>query len=290
MKTELTEKEKIQHGNMVWDIMRTKNDGEEIIFLHGNSSSYNSFMPLFESSLAERYQLIAINLPGHGETSLPLGDHITIPEIANMASELILHITKGRYLVVGHSLGGHVLSHALHRLKHCLGLILISAPPISMQTMADAFLPDPSDGALFSENLSEEQIHRMAEALLGSQKDNKSLLDVLVGSINNTQGHFRKALGLSLQAGNLKDELAMLSLTKVPVALIWGTNDKFIREDFYRNIILERTLGKGKYAIEGAGHSPHLEDVPHFQRLLSNLCLEISLVSGCTSRRRLNAL
>ncbi len=109
MKTELTEKEKIQHGNMVWDIMRTKNDGEEIIFLHGNSSSYNSFMPLFESSLAERYQLIAINLPGHGETSLPLGDHITIPEIANMASELILHITKGRYLVVGHSLGGHVL-------------------------------------------------------------------------------------------------------------------------------------------------------------------------------------
>ena len=46
-------------------------DGNVIVFVHGMSQSHLSWLPQFESELAERYRLIAYDLRGHGGSAKP---------------------------------------------------------------------------------------------------------------------------------------------------------------------------------------------------------------------------
>ncbi len=48
-----------------------KSDGDVIVFVHGMSQSHLSWIPQFESELAEHYRLIAFDLRGHGGSGKP---------------------------------------------------------------------------------------------------------------------------------------------------------------------------------------------------------------------------
>ena len=50
-------------------VYESRPDGQAVVFVHGNSLSSESFRDQFESELAEKYRLIAFDLPGHGQSS-----------------------------------------------------------------------------------------------------------------------------------------------------------------------------------------------------------------------------
>jgi pimeloyl-ACP methyl ester carboxylesterase len=250
--------------------------GQTVFLLHGNSSSAEAFLPLMDGPLGRQYRLIAISLPGHGRSdpALSPAEQYSIPALARLMLHAIARFNVDEYTLVGHGLGGHVLTHALPRLPDASGLVLISAPPISAATLNHALRPDPVGGALNRGALRPEEIDHLAKAILGPAQADGTLLDRQWTSIATTDRAFRPALGESVTAGGVADEQAILMHSPVPVALVWGSEDAFIEPSCHDNVLAGKWLKDGRYKFWGSGHSPHLEVANHFPTLLNSLLLE----------------
>jgi pimeloyl-ACP methyl ester carboxylesterase/CRP-like cAMP-binding protein len=74
------------------------------LLIHGWSSSWYAMSPLIKL-LGQRFRVIAIDLPGYGE-SPPLANNVTIPTYADVLAEFIDNVTDGPAVLVGHSMGG----------------------------------------------------------------------------------------------------------------------------------------------------------------------------------------
>src|SRR5918997_1628549 len=92
------------HGHPV--IYRTVGRGPPVVLIHGmvNSSRHWEAVAL---RLADRYQVIAPDLLGHGDSARPRGDY-SIGAHAASIRDLLAAIGVDRATIVGHSLGGGV--------------------------------------------------------------------------------------------------------------------------------------------------------------------------------------
>ncbi len=80
--------------------------GEAIVLLHGYLETleiWNSFA----KRLAEKFRVIAIDLPGHGRSDIFSETH-TMEFMADVVNELIMSLKINRFFLAGHSLGGYV--------------------------------------------------------------------------------------------------------------------------------------------------------------------------------------
>ncbi len=83
-----------------------KGTGDAIILLHGyleSSEVWDDFVP----GLAQRYRVIAIDLPGHGHSSVSGNEH-SMEFMADAVKAVIDHENIGPSMMVGHSMGGYV--------------------------------------------------------------------------------------------------------------------------------------------------------------------------------------
>ena len=74
------------------------------LLIHGWSSSWYALSPLI-NLIAQRFHVVAIDLPGYGE-SPPLVQRTTIPRYAQLIADLIEQISDTPVVLVGHSMGG----------------------------------------------------------------------------------------------------------------------------------------------------------------------------------------
>lgn len=80
-------------------------DGPPVVFLHGIGGGAGSWAPQLET-LADRYRVIALDLPGYGQ-SAPL-DNLSFPALANALSRFLDHLCLETVHLVGHSIGGMI--------------------------------------------------------------------------------------------------------------------------------------------------------------------------------------
>uniref|UniRef100_A0A069DYU3 Protein phosphatase methylesterase 1 n=1 Tax=Panstrongylus megistus TaxID=65343 RepID=A0A069DYU3_9HEMI len=104
--------------------------GPAIVLLHGGGYSALSWS-LLSAKLTElvECQLLALDLRGHGNTSTPSDDDLSIETLANDVVEVIntVYDECTPIILVGHSLGGSIAVHAGHHpnLKSLIGLVVI---------------------------------------------------------------------------------------------------------------------------------------------------------------------
>jgi pimeloyl-ACP methyl ester carboxylesterase len=77
--------------------------GKPIVYLHGLSFDRHIWFPAI-AYLSRHYRCIALDLPGHGESSDRA--NYEIAEIATELHELLVNLSLDRPVVVGHALGG----------------------------------------------------------------------------------------------------------------------------------------------------------------------------------------
>lgn len=262
--------------------LQAHGEGPVLVLLHGNSSSSESFRPLMASTALAGRHMLAVDLPGHGCTNAPAQAHDhAVPALASWLQALLLRLDSHLGLdkpvvLVGHSLGGHVASHTAHAMyeqKQALeGLVLISAPPISVATMGQAFKVDAEAGdCIFKADLDPSEQQVLARALLGPAALHSDHLDQLLTAIQQTHALFRPSLGATLAQGLLADELDCIASAGVPTALIWGMQDVFLRADHLAAFRSPVPLGEGNLCLPNSGHSPHLDDTEHVGELLASL-------------------
>jgi pimeloyl-ACP methyl ester carboxylesterase len=247
-------------------LIESEGVGPVVFLCHGNSGGAEDFTGLIESPLGQRVHLVALDLPGHGASD-PARDPVQGYSLAGLGDALQAAIAvcgAERYWLVGQSLGGHLLMESLHRLPGARGLVLLSAPPLAAHTLAEAFKPDPTGGALFAAEISREQEELMARAFVNTAEG--PLADRIRAGLRATDPRMRECLGKSL--GAIADERALLDRATVPVALLAATDDAFLQGAYYTTLPKARLWGGQPIWCQGKPHALQLAAVADVARVV----------------------
>ena len=100
-----------------------KTDGPPILFIHGWSQSHLCWMKQYESTLADEFRLVALDLRGHGMSEAPLEPEHYIDGTlwADDVAAIIDELRLDRPVLVGWSYGGFIIcdyvrAHGPHRI------------------------------------------------------------------------------------------------------------------------------------------------------------------------------
>lgn len=236
--------------------------GDTIIFLHGNSQSHHAFSKINFEELSH-LRLIFVDLPGHGFSAS--SDFYSLPFFANIISDFIKELKLEHYLLVGHSLGAHIITQALRHTAPA-AIMLFGMPPLRKPFDVNAFLPNPNAAALSLENPSEKEI----ENLLSEFKVEEETKKQLALDYKNTDRKFRSLLMASVAAGLYEDEIVELANYGGKILLVNCLKDPFINSD-YINKNFESLNSPSKQIIhQNVGHSLHTEAPRLFIDLLNH--------------------
>jgi len=272
--------ETIQIKNLELAWYEGRSEGTTIVMLHGNSLSSEIFSEQFaDPVLADHYRLIALDLPGHGQSAHsdnPLEDY-TMKGLIDHFLEFLDKMKIEKAIFVGHSLGGHILMEAYPKLKdRMLGMVTSGAPPFTLPPqMEKSHLEHDAQYLIYKEELTEEEIHAFAHACVSESHEDPELL---MDAVRHSDPDMRAGLGLSYSKGEIEDEATIISEMKHPLAIFHGKEDQLINGDYYQELKLP-TLWQGNVQfIDKAGHCPQFENPEAFDKLLDEFVKSLEII------------
>ena len=254
-------------------VHESEGKGQVAVLIHGNSLSSKSFYNQLEGPVGNNFRLIAIDLPGHGE-SLPSADPkntYCVPGYARVICGLLDQLKISNPVLVGHSLGGHVALELSKMVSNVKGILIFGTPPIGKPpALQQAFIDNPNSSLLFKKRLNEEQIKLIASILI---KEGGEIPQFILDDIKNTDPKARSLMTSSIAANIFHDEIDIVSSLDIPLAIIHGAHDLSVNQN-YINKLQMPTLWKGKIqTIKNAGHTPQYETPEQFNKLLEQFLL-----------------
>lgn len=257
--------------------------GPLILLVHGNSQSSATFAGQVEC-LRERLRtiavpsatVVAIDLPGHGESrrsATPDRDYAlsrlravvvcAVHDLYRPSSEML---QPRQVVLVGHSLGGHLVLEASADLQNVAGVFLIGTPPVrAVSDFAKAFLPSAASAMPFTGPLTARQVDTWCRAMSRSNTDPP---EEWGRAVHDTDPAVREALGRSMLSDPLYDEVALASRLDPPTALLLGADDQMISRSYVEGLRLSNLWNGGLQLIPNAGHFAHVDQPTRVNRLL----------------------
>lgn len=228
--------------------------GQIIFFIHGNSQSLNTWDTVIQNKiLFEKYKMIAIDLPGHGQSfrsENPSVDY-SITGMANTVKKHILETAERDYIIVAASLGTNIASEIIP-LDNCEGLFFIGADIIGDGlTLGDVFFPNDKLGAAFSSTPSESAVEALLHDAVFS--NDPLILKSLQENFLAVDPSFRPALGECFARLEISDEIKNVNESKCNIALIYGADEKLVSPSYLNGRI--KNLWRNEIIlVEKAGH------------------------------------
>lgn len=104
-------------------------DGPPLVLLHGLGATKLSWLPLLPP-LAERYRVLAVDLPGHGESTKPRGDY-SPRSFARAVRRLLDAMGIERATLVGNSMGGRAALEVAVRSPERVDALVLMDPAVA---------------------------------------------------------------------------------------------------------------------------------------------------------------
>ncbi|MCC9307219.1 alpha/beta hydrolase [Kitasatospora sp. RB6PN24] len=250
--------------------------GRAVVLVHGNSSSSRAWQALLDGPFGQRYRCLALDLPGHGGSApAASGDGYSLPGHAEVLVRFVAAVDAQDALVVGHSLGGHIVLEAAPALTGCAGFAVFGTPPMAdLTAMPVAFLPNPLVNMGFTAEVTPEE----ARAYAAGQLAPGSALPVepIAREILATDGAARAGLAASLAAGAFADEVAVAAGLDRPLAVLHGREEQLVSLAYLESLELPRLWRGAVQVVEGAGHSLQLEAPEALAQLLTEFAEELA--------------
>lgn len=241
--------------------------GRPIVLIHGNSSSSRVWSEQLDGPLGKKYRLIAIDLPGHGDSAPapnPEKDYSAAGYSACIAA-VARQLELENAVFVGWSLGGHAVLEAASALPMAAGLMIFGTPPIGkgpdgfagFKGLSNvAFTPDPSEA-----EVDGWLTHAFAPGF-------SPIPPFFKVDFRRTDGAARGCLGASAQQGLFKDEVALVAGLKVPLAILHGAEEQIVDLDYLRRLSAPTLWRQAVQVIDKSGHTPQWEQPEAFAKLL----------------------
>ena len=241
--------------------------GRPIVLVHGNSSSSKVWKKQLEGRLGGKYRLIAIDLPGHGDSAPaphPEKDY-SAPGYSACIAGIARQLDLKDAVFVGWSLRGHALLEAASALPMAAGLVIFGTPPIGKGPEGFAGFKGLSNVA-FTPAPSEAEIETWMESAFAPKFS--PIPAFFDADFHKTDGAARGCLGASAQAGLFQDETAIVRDLKIPLAILQGAEEQIVDLDYLRRLTAPTLWRQEVQVIANAGHTPQWEQPQAFQELL----------------------
>ena len=223
-------------------------EGEPVVVLHGWGGRIESMAPVLKC-LGLAFHVVAMDLPGFGESPVPAGVWGT-PDYAEFVHDVVVSLGHERAAFVGHSYGAKTSLYlaATHR-EFVTKLVAQGASGLrmapSLKTRGKRLV---GKGARLAGSLGPpgRVLKRSLYALVASQdyKDAGELRPIMVKVVNEDIGH-------------------LLPNIDAPTLLIWGTDDDaapLAHGKRMEQLIRDAAL----IEFEGAGHFAYLDERDRF--------------------------
>jgi magnesium chelatase accessory protein len=267
----------VRSGEITWHVQML-GAGRNLVLLHGTGASTHSWRDL-APLLAQRYRVIAMDLPGHGFTSGHRARDLTLPGMAQAIAELLQRLEVTPDHMVGHSAGCavavrmHLDGHVQPPVLYGLNAALLPFPGVAgriMPNMARALFLNPFAPLVFASQANARSVARLIEGT-GSHLDSLGL--GLYERLFQTSAHVAGAIGMMAQ-WDLHQLAADLPGLRARLVLMVGEGDKAVAPTQAQTV---RVLCPQAQVITlpGLGHLAHEEDPgATAQRLLQVLADE----------------
>lgn len=240
----------------------------KVFFIHGISSSVKVFKPYFDNS-SITHELIAIDLPGHGE-SFHSKDYY-INSYRNIVSDLIE--PDDDVILVGNSLGGHLAMEIAENNYAIKGLVIMGAPPVEYPiNIEEAFLPNDIIQYYFKADVGYSELDN---ALLKAVH-NTNIIKTLRDDFLLCDPSVRTIIGKELlENQSLNDEAKIFKGLKIPRLIIHGDNDPTTNLEYLHKVKRESYGDVAIEVVENCGHYPSLEQPGRFESLINNFANQV---------------
>ncbi|ODU08034.1 MAG: hypothetical protein ABS84_15115 [Rubrivivax sp. SCN 71-131] len=249
-----------------------------LLLVHGlGQNGFTDWVPVMQT-LARRWRVIAIDLPGFGYSSAPQAKLAPTP-YARVLERLLARLRIAALPVVGHSMGGAVALRLAADFPGCVTrLVLVDVAGILHRT---AFGKHATIGQLPSEGwpqVLQEQTarlrdlgHIIVERVFGLPdptavlRANEWLWPLLLRDRSSVNA------ALALMEEDFGSALYTL---RVPAQVIWGDADKVA--PLRTGELLARRLPQAQlHVLRGVGHTPMLQATAEFGALLQRVLHEL---------------
>lgn len=253
-----TKKLQTPAGEMAyWD---NGKDAPAVLFIHGNSASKEAFIHQFESPVLQKYRLVAIDLPGHGESDdvVDLDKICSTPTFAQIIASVIPALGLKNVTLVGWSLGGHIAIEIAGQGTELTGLVLTGTPPCGpgLEDMANAFIPSPHMALTGKPEFSDEEALTYARAVYNAEDVPANLLQ----GVKRAQGAVRATLLANFaDPSSGHGQKHVVATTSVPIAVLQGSDDAFMSLDYFEKLKWNSLWKNKVIPINNTGHAPFWE-------------------------------
>lgn len=234
-------------------------DGTPVLLIHGYGGDLDNWLFNIDA-LAEKAPVIALDLPGHGQSDIALPG-TSVQAMAGFVGRFLNAIEIPRAHLVGHSMGAAIAAQmALDDAARVASLTLIAAAGLG-----DEINSDYTDG--FAQAVSRRELKPVLELLFAdaSLVSRQMVDDVLKYKRLDGVGTLLDELGSALFGGGRQSEQPVLNLGATPALLvIWGRDDQIIPVAHASQAPAGATIK----IFDGAGHMVQLERANEVNRLI----------------------
>lgn len=108
-------------------------NGPDLVFLHGFLEYKEVWLP-FIHHFTDRYRVLCIDLPGHGDSEVLKSVH-SMKEMAQVVKFVMDENNMPKAVLIGHSMGGYVaLNFVYYFNSNCSGLVMFSSSALNDST------------------------------------------------------------------------------------------------------------------------------------------------------------
>ena len=240
-------------------VFERRGSGEPLVLLHGIGHHWRAWLPVLDR-LAEFHDVVAVDLPGFGESPLPDVPPTDMHGLVDAVARIFAELGLERPHVAGNSLGGAIALELAGRGEVASATALSPAGFCSPRELRWALgvlsghrmaarLPEPVLRAMFRLTAARQLSFGMILAHPGRLTVETALADARALRT-------AKAFRMIARAGR---GYAFGGTPAVPVTVAWGTRDRILP---YRQARLARTrLPDARHVdLTGCGHVPMHDD------------------------------
>lgn len=247
----------------------TLGDGADVVLVHGLGATKTSFYDAAATLARSGYRVHAIDLPGFGSSSKPLGAPYDAPWFANTVIDVLDALDIDRAHLVGNSMGGRVALEVGLRAPQRVGGLVLLAPAVAFVKRPWLRLVQvlrPELGVLphgFTRGMVSGQLSSLfadPDAL------DPAIADIAVDEFRRIYGSPAARAAFLTAARNIYLDRPhggggfyhRLAGLQPPALFVWGTHDPLIPASFARHV--RRALPDAEQIVlHECGHVPQIE-------------------------------
>ncbi len=266
----------VEHGGKRWHV-QLMGAGPVVLLLHGTSASTHSWRDLMPI-LSKHYTVVALDLPGHGFSTVAERRDLTLNGMAKAIVGLLHKMKLEPDYAVGHSAGAALAIWAtLGRMIEPKAIVSINGALYPFSGWAGRLFPGVAKvlfvnrwtPKFFAGQATSDSVERLINQT-GSKLDEEGL-DFYLRLIQNPN-HVAAALGM-MANWNLNPLVDMLPVCETPLHLIVGADDEAVPPSDALKIL--KLVPHGTlHELADLGHLAHEEDPVRVAGIIKAACAQ----------------